>query len=104
MSDLRPTAATRQRMLTYRLRLILSCGLLCGPAPQMASLTSKPPSKPVQALKLLYGSQTYYDYSVNFLKCQGFGIVVFFLFLYDIKIRKHSFDINLCYHVGKIMI
>ena len=51
MSDLRPTAATRQRTLNYRLRLILKYGLLRGPAPRMASLTSKPPSKPVQALK-----------------------------------------------------
>lgn len=51
MSDLRPTAATRQRTLNFRLRLILKYGLLRGPAPRMASLTSKPPSKPVQALK-----------------------------------------------------
>ena len=50
MSDLRPTAATRQRTLNFRLRLILKYGLLRGPAPRMASLTSKPPSKPVQAL------------------------------------------------------
>ena len=51
MSDLGPTATTRQRTLNFRLRLILKCGLLHGPAPRMASLTSKPPSKPVQALK-----------------------------------------------------
>ena len=51
MSDLRPTAATRQRTLNYRLRLILKYGLLRGPAPRMAPQTSKPPSKPVQALK-----------------------------------------------------
>ena len=51
MSDLRPTATTRQRTLNFRLRLILKYGLLRGPAPRMASLTSKPPSKPVQALK-----------------------------------------------------
>lgn len=50
MSDLRSTAATRQRTLNFRLRLILKYGLLRGPAPRMASLTSKPPSKPVQAL------------------------------------------------------
>ncbi|MDO4343791.1 MAG: hypothetical protein Q4C50_03205, partial [Eubacteriales bacterium] len=29
-------------------RLYLVSGLLCGPGPQMASSTSKPPSKPVQ--------------------------------------------------------
>lgn len=45
-------------MLTFRLRLILKYGLLRGPAPRMASLTSKPPSKPVQALKL-------YDWFAN---------------------------------------
>ncbi len=38
-------------MLTFRLRLNLKYGLLRGPVPRMASLTSKPPSKPVQALK-----------------------------------------------------
>ena len=54
MSDLSPTATTRQRTLNFRLRLILKYGLLRGPAPRMASLTSKPPSKPVQALKGQY--------------------------------------------------
>ena len=54
MSDLGPTATTRQRTLNFRLRLILKYGLLRGPAPRMASSTSKPPSKPVQALKGRY--------------------------------------------------
>ena len=47
-----PTAAEiRQRTLIYYcLRLFLSYGLLRGPVPRMASPTSKPPSKPVQAL------------------------------------------------------
>ena len=36
--------------LTFRLRLYLGSGLLRGPGPRMASLTAKPPSKPVQAL------------------------------------------------------
>ena len=60
MSALEPTAATRQRTLNFRLRLILKYGLLCGPAPQMASQTSEPPSKPVQALNhTVYHRSTY---------------------------------------------
>ena len=46
--DQRPTAAIRLRSLNYRLRLYLVSGLLRGPGPRMASLTAKPPSKPVQ--------------------------------------------------------
>ena len=62
MSDLRPTATTRQRTLNFRLRLILKYGLLRGPAPRMASLTSKHPSKPVQAIKefLVRNRSVYY--------------------------------------------
>ena len=68
MSDLRPTAATRQRTLNFRLRLILKYGLLRGPVPRMASLTSKPPSKPVQALKCVAWFANVVLLYVEFLK------------------------------------
>ena len=68
MSDLSPTAATRQRTLNFRLRLILKYGLLRGPAPRMASLTSKPPSKPVQALKCVAWFANVVLLYVEFLK------------------------------------
>ena len=41
-------AAVKLLTRNYRLRLILSSGLLRGPGPRMASPTSKSPSKPVQ--------------------------------------------------------
>ena len=41
-------AAIKLLTRNYRLRLILSSGLLRGPGPRMASPTSKSPSKPVQ--------------------------------------------------------
>ena len=43
-------AALRLLTRNYLLRLYLGSGLLRGPGPRMASLTAKPPSKPVQAL------------------------------------------------------
>ena len=46
-------AAIRQlTLILYCLRLYLSYGLLRGPAPRMASPTSRSPSKPVQALMI----------------------------------------------------
>ena len=83
MSDLRPTTATRQRTLNFRLRLILKYGLLRGPVPRMASSTSKPPSKPVQALKEAPGSQTYLNYILWIWECQGFQIDKFCLTYYQ---------------------
>jgi len=71
VSDLRSTAATRQRTLNFRLRLILKYGLLRGPAPRMASLTSKPPSKPVQALKECLVRKRSVYYMQWFGKSQG---------------------------------
>lgn len=63
-----PTAALRLRTLNFRLRLYLVSGLLCGPDPQMASPTSKPPSKPVQPLKVDWYADVGVS-SVNIILC-----------------------------------
>ena len=91
MSDLRPTTATRQRTLNFRLRLILKYGLLRGPVPRMASSTSKPPSKPVQALELVSGSQTYLNYILWIWECQGFQIDKFCAIILDTYLSSISF-------------
>ena len=73
-------AAIRQlTLILYCLRLYLSYGLLRGPAPRMASPTSRSPSKPVQALILSIGLYCIADmdfylelnYSSIFSECQG---------------------------------
>ena len=46
----KPTAAIRQRTLNFRLRLILKWNFYRSVPLRMASPTSRPPSKPVQAL------------------------------------------------------
>ena len=57
-------AAIKLLTRNYRLRLILSSGLLRGPGPRMASPTSKSPSKPVQPLKVV---QVFADVSLFIL-------------------------------------
>ena len=71
-------AAIKLLTRNYRLRLILSSGLLRGPGPRMASPTSKSPSKPVQPRVVISSihadTQTYIQYIRYFSCCQVFSV------------------------------